>query len=261
MPSHFAEASKQQLKGWTRLTHAKFRQADGLFLAEGVKVVEELFKSAWQVEALLTLPEKTAHWQELLSGRQQTPSSFPVYSITYSEFKKLSQDKEPEGLIAVVKTPDPLSLDAFLRSATAHLLIGHEMANPQNLGALLRTARWFGFSGLILGKNSVDWTHPKAIRASMGAVFRLSVFAGVELAYALAEVKKYYRLIGSDVRTGQNPAPVSEKAALLLGSESHGLPENLLQFADERWKIPGAGTESLSLPQAAAIMMYEMSRQ
>lgn len=131
MPCDFPEASQQKLKQWTRLTHAGFRQDDGLFLAEGVKVVEELFKSGWPVEALVVLPEKRPHWEKLLSR-----CAAPVYSLSRSDFKKLSQDKEPEGILAVVKRPEPLLLESFLSSATAHVLIGHEIANPQNLGAL-----------------------------------------------------------------------------------------------------------------------------
>ena len=253
----FPHASQNQLKKWCRLTHAKFRREDGLFLAEGVKVVAELIKSDWQVETIITLPEKRDNWNPV-----HLPPTIPLYQLSRSDFKKLSQDKETEGILAVVRRKEGPSLKSYLHSAAGHVLIGHEIANPQNLGALLRTARWFDFAGIILGTYCVDWTHPKVVRASMGAVFYLNIFPDVDLAATLPEISKHFGLIGSDVRQGTAPHPQAGNAALLLGSESHGLPENLLEFVEERWHISGnSRSESLSLPQAAAIMMYEMTKK
>ena len=142
------------------------------------------------------------------------------------------------------------------------MLIGHEISNPRNLGALMRSARWFGFKKIMLSANSVDVTHPKVIRASMGSIFHLNILTDVDLQSALPEIKRNYTLIGSDVRNGVSPHPTVKKAALLLGSESRGLPEDLLALANERWRIPGdSEADSLSLPQAAAIMMYEMVKK
>ena len=251
----FPAASHNQLKKWAKLLQNKYRAEEGLFLAEGVKVVEELLKSDWQVEAILVLPEKSAYREKL-----SLPDHTPVYDLSHSEFKKLSQDKEPEGILAIVKHRELPAIHSLGENPAGHLLIAHEISNPQNLGALIRTARWFGFAGIVLGKNCVDWTHPKAIRASMGTVFHLPLWPEADLSAILPEIMKKYQIIGSDVRRGIAPHP-TPAAALLLGSESHGLPESLLKLTSERWRIPGeTPTESLSLPQAAAIMMYEMTK-
>ena len=96
----------------------------------------------------------------------------------------------------------------------------------------------------------------------MGNIFHLTIIPDIDLSAALPEIKKRFLLIGSDVREGQLPHSIQKKAALLLGNESHGLPENLLQMADAKWSIRGSGkAESLSLPQAAAIMMYECTKK
>ncbi len=71
----------------------------------------------------------------------------PVYQLTRSEWKKLSQDKEPEGIIAIVKNKEQPSLSSLFKSAAGHILILHEINNPGNLGALMRSALWFGFAG------------------------------------------------------------------------------------------------------------------
>lgn len=259
MQIEFSAASQNQLKKWARLTDVKFRRAEGMFLAEGVKVVEELLKSHWEVEAILVLPEKIQYWEKLAVPGQEKIS---FYQLTWPEWKKLSQDKEPEGIMAVVRNQKQASLSSFLRSDTGHILILHEINNPGNLGALMRSAHWFGFCGLILGHNSVDWTNPKVIRASMGSIFHLAVWADMDLSAVLSEIRKYYDVIGSDVRTGVLPHPLTKKTALLLGNESHGLPDNLLGQVGARWRISGnSQSDSLSLPQAAAIMMYEMSKK
>jgi len=93
----------------------------------------------------------------------------------------------------------------------------------------------------------------------MGSLFHLAIAAGIDFRALLPEVRRCCLLIGSDVRTGRPPRHPGRRTALLLGSESHGLPEEYLEVVDERWHIPGAGeAESLSVPQAAAIMMYEI---
>jgi len=256
MDSSFPAASQNQLKKWTKLLQGKYRAEEGLLLAEGVKVVEELLKSDWTVEAILVLPEKMASRDKLRFHQQ-----VPVFQAAFPDFKKLSQDKEPEGIIAIARVKASPDVKSCWTSAAGHLVVAHEISNPQNLGALLRTARWFGFAGIILGTNCVDWTHPKAVRASMGAVFHLDVWQNIDLPFILSDMKKKYKLVGSDVRKGTAPHPVGVNTALLVGSESHGLPESLIKLVDERWRIPGDdSTESLSLPQAAAIMMYEMSK-
>lgn len=257
MQSDFPHASQNQLKKWARLADAKSRREDGLLLAEGVKVVEELLRSDWQAEAILVLPEKLQYWEKLITPAQDKVA---VYQLTRSEWKKLSQDKEPEGIMAVVKVRPEPTLSSCLSASPQNILILHEINNPNNIGALMRSALWFGFTHIILSANSADYTNPKTVRASMGSLFHLTVVSNIDLIAALPQRKTHY-LVGSDVRKGMPPHSLPKKSALLLGSESHGLPEQLLALADERWCIPGnAQSDSLSLPQAAAIMMYEMSK-
>ena len=117
MQSEFSNTSQNHLKKWARLADAKYRREYGLFLAEGVKVVEELFKSDWQVEAILVLPEKISYWEKLIASAKDQSS---VYQLTRSEWKKLSQDKEPEGIIAIVKQKEQPSLSALIKSSAGN---------------------------------------------------------------------------------------------------------------------------------------------
>jgi len=259
MKAEFLNISQAQLKRWARLDEAKFRHAEGIFLAEGVKVVEELLSSDWPIEAVMVLPEKIKYWEKIID---KADSNIPIYSITGSQWKKLTQDKEPEGIMAVVQIKPEPDLIFCLSIRPENTLILHEINNPGNIGALMRSAHWFGFTNIILSINSADYTNPKTVRASMGSLFHLTIVSDVDLISALPQIKKTHHLVGSDVREGLLPRPLPKKVALLLGSESHGLPEQLLGIANERWCIPGnARADSLSLPQAAAIMMYECAKK
>ncbi|MDI9571205.1 MAG: RNA methyltransferase [Pseudomonadota bacterium] len=234
-----------------------------MFIAEGRKVVSELLKSPCETAALLCLEEKERAWKPLaaryLSGSRGTGK---LYLLDGGEWKRLSQDRESEGVMALARIGPRPSWRDLLCQDEGDILLLDRINNPNNLGAILRTAHWFGFKTVFLSAAAVDWTHPKVARSSMGSLFHLNIAAAVDFAVALPEVSRRRLLVGGDVRRGVNPHPTARRAALLLGSETHGLPEDLLAWVAERWHIPGAGgAESLSLPQAAAIMMYEIGRE
>ena len=250
--------TRQQLTSWSKLNMAKFRHREGLFLAEGFKIVQELSKSAYDTTALFILEEKKGYLESFLS----TLPDIEIYSLKKSEWKKLSQDKEPEGVMALVRVPHFENYSQVLEHRNDHLLLLHEVNNPNNLGAVMRTAHWFGIETIMLSTNSVDFTNPKVVRGSMGSLFHLTIIPEVDFAEVLPEFRKHYFLVGSTVQNGISPHGCAQKTALLLGSESHGLPKELISLTAEQWCIPGnGGAESLSLPNAAAIMMYEMTKE
>lgn len=251
--------SKAQLRLWSRLDQGKVREETGLFLAEGFKIVRALFESSWEVHSLLILEDKKERWETFCST---LPPNLPCYGLVEKEWKGLTQDVSPEGIMAVGVIPPRLRIaDLMSEKREGPLLLLHEINNPGNLGTLVRTAYWFGFSGVVLGKGSVDPLNPKVIRAAMGSLFHMPYLSGVNLYELLPRIKELFHTVGSSVRTGTLPHPCGGKTALLLGSESHGLPDDLLPMTDEQWYIPRrGGGESLSLPQAAAILMYECVR-
>lgn len=259
MSGRIAKPSGSQLKGWGKLTMEKYRRREGLCLAEGAKVVGELLRSFWKTEALLISSEKSERREEILAG---VPSGIPIYRLTDREWATLSQDPSPEGVMAVAVVPPPADLAYRLEMEGGPLLLLHQVNNPNNLGALLRTAHWFGFRTVLLSEGSCEATNPKVIRTSMGSLFHLTVMENLDYDSILLEIRGRFRVVGSEIREGVAPHSCAAGTALLMGSESHGLPASLLAQTDERWRIPGAGeAESLSLPQAAAIMMYECVRK
>jgi len=161
------------------------------------------------------------------------------------------------AVAAAPPPPDPVRL----LEGEGPLLLLYRVNNPNNLGALLRTADWFGFRTVLLSAGSCEATNPKVVRTSMGSLFHLAVAEDLDFAQLLPRLRGRFRVVGSEPRAGVAPHPCEARTALLMGSESHGLPESLLALTDERWRVPGGGAESLSLPQAAAILMYECVRR
>ena len=259
MSERIAAPSGAQLKRWEKLTMEKYRRRDGLFLAEGGKVVGELLRSGRPAEAILVSDDRAERRGKILTG---VPAGMPIFRLTDREWTTLSQDPSPEGVMAVAAVPPPVDLAGRLVTETGPLLLLHQVNNPNNLGALLRTAHWFGFRTVLMSRGSCEATNPKVIRTSMGSLFHLTVIGDLDFDSLLKEIQGRFRVVGSEVREGVAPHPCGPATALLMGSESHGLPEELLAQTDERWRIPGAGgAESLSLPQAAAILMYECVRK
>jgi TrmH family RNA methyltransferase len=259
MSGRIAKPSGSLLKRWEKLTTEKYRRREGLFLAEGGKVVGELLRSGRPLEAVLVSADRAGRQQEILAG---VPAGTPVFRIPDREWATLSQDPSPEGVMAVVAALPPVDPSVRLSAETGPLLLLHQINNPNNMGALLRTAHWFGFRTVLVSGGSCETTNPKVVRTSMGSLFHLTVIDGLDFDCILAAIRGRFRVVGSEVRSGVAPHPCGPATALLMGSESHGLPEELLAQTDERWRIPGGGgAESLSLPQAAAIMMYECVRK
>jgi len=257
MTDRIQTPSRSQLKRWGKLTQEKYRRRERLFLAEGVKVVEELLRSGRPMEALLVREDRALQQEALLA---EAPKEKGIFRVSPPQWEALSQDPSPEGVMAVAAM-DPPRDPAWLPEAQGPLLLLYQVGNPNNLGALLRTADWFSFETVFLSVGSCEATNPKVVRTSMGSLFHLTVIEECDFGQLLPRLQGRCHIVGSDVRQGGSPHPCAAGTALLMGSESHGLPDELLALADERWRIPGGGkAESLSLPQAAAILMYECTR-
>jgi TrmH family RNA methyltransferase len=251
---------RSQLNLWQKLSQTKYRHQKGLFLAEGSKVVQELLKSNWETRAILVMEKRIVNGDIFV---WDVPEGVEIYELTDTEWAKLSQDKTPEGIMALVSIPhySHVAELPFLNDP-GHLLLLYRINNPGNLGAIIRTAHWFGIGKVLLSAGSVDFTNPKTVRSAMGSLFHVTIIPDVDFAVIMPRMKERYFLVGGDHKKGVMPHPCVRRTALLLGSESHGLSDSLLHMMDEQWHIPGVeNANSLSLPQAAAIMMYECTKQ
>ena len=156
----------------------KYRDAENAFLAEGVRLCEEALASNVHIRQAVTTDEamKNARVAGLLS--QCRRQNIPLFLAMPKQFDSLSEEQSPQGLAFVVDKP---RIQASTGAEKLLLAVDH-LQDPGNLGTILRSAEWFGVSKIVLGRGSVDVFNAKVVRASMGAIFRLSVEQGVDLA-------------------------------------------------------------------------------
>ena len=221
--------SNSIIKKIRSLQQKKARKEHGEFIVEGEKAVEELLASAFRVKSIYsTVPFSSA---ELISEK---------------ELQRLSALKSPNKVIAVAQT---MSYEA--EHGTSSILLDG-VNDPGNLGTLVRIADWFGVTQLVCSSSVADCYNPKVVQAAMGSLFRVKViYADLVQFVSESDLPPY-----SAVMDGEKPDTVSGPFNLIMGSESHGVRNELVQLSDQRITIPGTGAaESLNVSVAAGILL------
>jgi TrmH family RNA methyltransferase len=209
---------------------------------EGGQLVREAVDAGWEVEAEFVTAGTTA----------VTGSSALVLAAGVIE--RVASTESPQPILAVVRIP-PSSLDL---AAVGLVLVADRIADPGNLGTILRSAEAAGVDGVVLTAGSVDPFNPKVVRASAGALFRVPV-----LEAGLASVRAAgLRTIGTSSHRGcaHVDADLTGRIALVVGNEARGLPDDAQ--VDEWVTIRHHGrAESLNVAMAATVLCFEAARQ
>ncbi len=227
------------IKKISSLSDKKFRKLYGEFIVESVKAVDECVSAGMDI-SLIVCTENLA---------DRYPTAQPV---TDGVFAKISTEKSPQGVLAVVKKPQNK-----ISAPTGNSLLLDRLQDPGNLGTIIRTANAAGYEDLYL-INCTDPYSPKAIRASMGGVFRVRLhegginevfdaLRGVQLLSADMDGKDIFSFVPSD------------KFCLCIGNEGAGLSEEIMSRSSGSVRIPMRDTcESLNAAVSAAIAMYAL---
>ena len=136
--------------------------------------------------------------------------------------------------------------------------------DPGNLGTILRTIDSVGLSQVIVSKETADSYNPKVVRSTMGAIFRVNVIESEDLLQTLKNLKKHkYKIMATSLETNNSIYDVEyNKKVIVIGNEANGVSKNVLEYADEKIKIPMLGkTESLNASVATSIILYEYVRR
>lgn len=249
-----------QVKAAAELKQKKYRQQQGLFLAEGLRTVEEAVHSKTVVSIFYTAidDDRTRCVLEEAAAQQ-----LKLYCVSDAVMKKIADTDTPQGIIAVCKVQD-VTLDKLL-SKGEMLLVLDRVGDPGNLGTMLRTADAAGIGGVVLLKGCVDIYAPKTVRSSMGSLFHVPVVSGVAEDEFIAEAKDAgYELLVTSLEGADNlyKADLGGRIAFVMGNEAGGVSASLLERADKRVFIPMAGrAESLNVAMAAGIVMFEALRR
>ena len=144
-------------------------------------------------------------------------------------------------------------------SAIPTVMILDDVSDPGNVGTLIRTADWFGLAGIVCSARTADIWNPKTIQSSMGSVFRIPICT----ANPLDIIKRFaLKAVALDARGDNFFESTLVPDAIVIGSESHGLSDGLIDACDATWSIPGNGNaESLNAAIAGAIVTSELSRR
>ncbi len=240
--------------------------ARGIFVAESVKVVRRLLESSFGVVSVL-LPERwLPEFAPLLEARRE---NIPVYVVAHKRvLEQLVGFSMFQGVMAVGKIPEPVTLDALLaRSRSPRLFVAAEaLANAENIGGLVRNAAAFGADGLIAGETCASPFLRRAVRNSMGTVFRLPIVEPPSLVVALWQLRDAgVRCVAAHPHAPActlTQADLRGDVCLVFGSEGEGLSERVLAACDQAVAIPMApGVDSLNVVNAAAVFLYEVNRQ
>ncbi|MDG1291068.1 MAG: RNA methyltransferase [Flavobacteriaceae bacterium] len=236
--------SKNQVKHIRQLSKKKYRQESRMFVAEGEKVVYELLDSGWKAEAIYAAREF---------------KGIPHTMVHPSVLDKITHLSSASPLLGLFKIPQ---YDVPLDHKAGFSVALDSIADPGNLGTIIRLCHWFGIKDLFCSTNTVDCFNPKVIQSTMGSIAR------VRCHYLdLAPLVENY---GSDVYattlkgSSHYVQSFPSNGLLVMGSESHGISETLLKKIKKQITIPnlsqGTTAESLNVATATAILLNEIFR-
>jgi TrmH family RNA methyltransferase len=243
---HFFMVSKNQIKLITSLQQKKYRQSHQLFIAEGVKVIQELLQSNFVLDHLFV----TESIFESISSTQKT-------TIAESDLKKITCLATPNNCLALFQIPKAKAI------VNKGLIIAlDDIRDPGNLGTIIRLCDWYGIEELICSQQTVDVYNPKVVQATMGSISRVNI-SYVDLEYYLKETN--LPVFGTFM-DGRNvyKENLPQEGILVLGNEANGISKNIENLIAEKLSIPRFGnlqqTESLNVATATAIFLSEFRR-
>jgi RNA methyltransferase, TrmH family len=238
--------SKSQIKLITSLVQKKYRKQHRLFLVEGVKVIEELLNSHFELEHIF---QTKPIFNKVIDTKKTI--------ISEAELKKLSALSTPNDSLALFKTADEKETQK-----TGLILALDSIRDPGNLGTIVRLCDWFGITQLICSEETVDVYNPKVVQASMGSIARVNV-SYVDLSNYIKETNLPVFgafMEGENIYKKQLPS----EGIIILGNEANGISKTIESLVTQKIAIPRFGTlqqtESLNVATAAAIFLSEFRR-
>ncbi len=262
--------SNQRIKELSQIQKkSKVRSREGVFVAEGIRMVRETpydrlvslyfsesFEKKYGREVLDAISGGDAKIREQIRKKTEILSD-PVFSY-------VSDTKTPQGVLAVVRQME-YTLEQMTEGVVPHLMILDNLQDPGNLGTIFRTAEAAGVTGIMMSRDCVDIYNPKTIRSTMGALYRMPFVYVEDLRETILSLKeKKIRSYAAhlDGKNTYDKEDYRKGTAFLIGNEGNGLRKEIAECADSWIRIPMCGqVESLNAAVAATVLMFEVSRQ
>ena len=240
--------SKNQIKILRGLQRKKDRKNSGLYIVEGKKIVQEILNSKDDWVELYATKSWLEQYPEYISLEN-------VYEITDKDLAQISSFKTPNDVMLLLKQKAEIDFLEVHSSVVVLALDG--IKDPGNLGTIIRLADWFGVGHILCTSDSVDQYNPKVIQSAMGSISRVNIHYG-DLVHMLTQLKSH-KIYACDLN-GESiyDASFNEKTILIMGSESHGISNEVLKMVDCTITIPSlsnTGIDSLNVASATAISL------
>ena len=236
--------SKNELKYIQTLCQKKQRAAERLFVAEGVKLADELLTMGYPVQKIYALEE----WKAPVTN-------VPITRITPFELAKISSLQTPNQVLLIAEQQEPVSEPVFKHQFTLAL---DGIQDPGNLGTIIRIADWFGIDQIIASTDTVELYNPKVIQSTMGSFLRVKIwYQDLEKVLAEKQVPIYGALLdGESIYDTKVPS----EGILVMGNESKGIRENILPLIQHTITIPRIGkAESLNVAVATGVLLSKLT--
>jgi TrmH family RNA methyltransferase len=232
-------------------------------LLDGPHLVAEALLAHLPLE-VVAIESGAADGEIAALARRAEEAGARVLDVTSSVLEAMSPVRHPSGIVAIARRRTA-TLDEALGGDNQMVLMLEHVQDPGNVGAIIRTADACGATGIVVGPGSADPYGWKALRGSMGSAFRLPVASQPSLSEATADARRRgLRLIAAVPRGGTSlpSSDLCRPIAVVLGGEGAGVSAEVLELTDERITIPMRATvDSLNVATAAALIVYEASRQ
>ena len=253
--------SKNQIKLIKSLETKKYRKREGLFVAEGPKVVGDLLRAGYQPHSIFSSNE---HLELRVgqSGQGHFDQNDLCIPITDDELRRISFLQHPQEVLAIFHIPSPSNPLTSSPSQLALALDG--VQDPGNLGTIIRIADWFGITNIYCSLDTADVYNPKVVQATMGSLAHVTItYCDLVPLLSEAGVPVYGTLLD-----GQNiyEQPLSENGIIVMGNEGNGISPEVRQLVSHKLLIPNFNknnetAESLNVAIATAITCSEFKRR
>jgi RNA methyltransferase, TrmH family len=253
-----------RVKRLVRLAERRDRDAENLFLAEGMRAVERLLAAGRSISELYVAPEWFADERvaaDLIAA--SLASGAEIVHLGREAFAKCTYRERPEGLLGLAPQWKD-ELQSLALSSTPLLVVAEGVEKPGNLGSILRSADAAGCDGVILCDSAVDRFNPNVIRASTGVVFSMPIIEATRDEATSFMMSHDIVTVATtpDASTVLYDVDLSGPVAILMGAEDTGLSPEWLAAADMQVRLPMLGqADSLNVAMATVVTLYEAIRQ
>lgn len=252
-----------KVKAIRKLSGKKYRDTSGTFFIEGLRTVGEAVQTGAPIQSLVIAPDLLV--SEFGQSLLVHPGINDVEKVEVSAeiYEKIAHKDGPQGIGAVMRQNWHSFKELNINHTDLWVALDR-IADPGNLGTIMRTADAVGCRGVILLGPSTDPHDPTAVKASMGSIFSLELIKSDWTAFRTWQLESQVMLVGTSDRAVKDYQSVSYQRplVLLMGSERHGLPDDMINACDSLVRIPMAGrADSLNLAVATAIVLYEIFNQ